>query len=200
MHDVGINLRRDRRQTHLAQLVDELVAAGMSESQIARELQTPKSYLAAMKAGTRGVGDRMAARIEQRFGKPEGWMDQPHEAPAVPAHAGVREALAILANAISNSTDIGRMKIATLLGALAQADHASRLRYADAIADELGNTERRAPTWEEVARSSIQLLDDSKGKDKVMAYLELVDAAYEHALVVSANQFSDSGKKSRARN
>lgn len=180
MLDVGINLRKDRRRARLAELIDELSAAGMTETAIAREINTPRSHLNAMKSGTKSLGDRLAARIEARFGKPEGWLDRPYDEAHPAKGTDVRTALLILANALTAAGEIGRLKVTSLIGELATVDHSKRLRYANAIADELeGRLPVNPVSWESVCRESLALLDESKGKAAVTAYLSLVDANYE---------------------
>ena len=54
--------------TTLARLAN---TSGSYLSQIRNQIKTPK--------GTpRGVGDSLAAKLEQAMGKPDGWMDEPH--------------------------------------------------------------------------------------------------------------------------
>lgn len=56
---------------------------------LAAEIGTPKSHISAVTAGTRGVGDDLAAKFDafavERLGVAQGWIDtddeQPHEAP-----------------------------------------------------------------------------------------------------------------------
>ncbi len=189
MLDVGINLRKDRRRARLGQLLDELRNAGMNESEVAKELNTSKAHLSAIKRGHKNIGDALAARIETRFGKPEGWMDQQFDAPRVADNAGVRDALLILANALTAAGEIGRMKVAGILGKLCDVDHSTRLRYVNAIADELGDTGPvTRVSWEAVCRESLALLDESTGKQKVMAYIELVDLNYQHIVRQASRQ------------
>ncbi len=37
---------------------------------------TPKTHVSALLAGKRGIGDALAAKLERKCEKPEGWMDQ----------------------------------------------------------------------------------------------------------------------------
>lgn len=178
MQDVGINLRRDRRRARLIQLIQELTATGMSEGQIAAAINTQRSYLAAMKAGTRGVGDALAARLEKEFGRPEGWMDQPFEDHDASTSKSVAEAMAVLVGALGAADDLSRIKVAGLLSRLADAQHTDRLRYASAIASELEPAPYTAVTWEGVCRSTVDTLGDHKAKDIVVAFLQLVDERF----------------------
>lgn len=180
MNDVGINLRRDRRHARLNELLEELHAAGMTDVEIARELATSRTYLAAMKKGERGVGDKLAARIEMRFGKPEGWMDRSFEEPHPLPDTSVRDALAIVAAAINKADDIARMQVAPLLAKLCEVDLTTRLRYCNAIANQLPSPGPvNLVRWENVCRETVAVLDESKGKDKIRAYLEMVDMNYQ---------------------
>lgn len=63
-----------------------LVAEAGSASVLARLAKTSNSYLsqirnqfATAKGTPRGVGDKLAARLEWAMGKPNGWMDESHE-------------------------------------------------------------------------------------------------------------------------
>lgn len=63
--------RRARRRTRL----DELVREVGSATQVARESGIPKSHISAMQAGRRGLGDELVGKLEQLYGKPQGWFD-----------------------------------------------------------------------------------------------------------------------------
>lgn len=69
--------RHLRRQQNLKDLVDA-VGGGTA---FAALIGTPKSHISAMLAGSRGVGDAMAAKIEKKLEKAAGWMDEDHTAP-----------------------------------------------------------------------------------------------------------------------
>ncbi|WP_339091152.1 S24 family peptidase [Variovorax paradoxus] len=65
--------RRIRRRERLKQLLaDEGGAAA-----VARIVDTPRSHLSAITAGSRGLGDALAAKLEMAFNKPAGWFDTP---------------------------------------------------------------------------------------------------------------------------
>lgn len=73
--------RRARRRARLGELIAEVGNA----TQLANECGTPKSHISAMLAGTRGLGDVMASKLELLYAKPAGWFDQsdstePHHA------------------------------------------------------------------------------------------------------------------------
>lgn len=69
--------RQTRRRANLKALLGEDVGA---QAQLADEIGTPRSHLSAILASRRGVGDTLAAKIEQHFGKPAGWLDSDHAA------------------------------------------------------------------------------------------------------------------------
>lgn len=68
-----ISERRRRRQGKLIALLEEI--GGPTKA--AEDTGTPRSHISAMKAGTRGVGDGLAAKLERQYGKPPGWFDDP---------------------------------------------------------------------------------------------------------------------------
>ena len=68
-----ISERRRRRQEKLIALLEEI--GGPTKA--AEATGTPRSHISAMKAGTRGVGDGLAAKLERQYGKPPGWFDDP---------------------------------------------------------------------------------------------------------------------------
>jgi phage repressor protein C with HTH and peptisase S24 domain len=76
--------RHIRRQERLQELVEE--AGG--PAQLQRISGTPSSHISAMLSGNRGMGDQLAAKLEQAMGKPAGWMDEP-SAPAADSEPGV---------------------------------------------------------------------------------------------------------------
>jgi len=62
-----------------------LVAEAGSATSLARLANTSESYLSQIrnrhktpKGTPRGVGDSLAAKLEEALGKPNGWMDEPH--------------------------------------------------------------------------------------------------------------------------
>ncbi len=63
--------RRVRRRARLVLLLSECGGA----AQVARETGTPKTYISAIVNGTRGLGDKLAAKFEHEYDKPEGWFD-----------------------------------------------------------------------------------------------------------------------------
>lgn len=64
--------RRARRREKLRALVGPNEGA---QAALARGIDTPRSYISAILAGRRGIGDGLAARIEEFYEKPKGWMD-----------------------------------------------------------------------------------------------------------------------------
>lgn len=65
--------RRRLRRARLELLLAEFGGA----AQVARESGTPKSHFSAMVNGSRGLGDGLAAKLEQLYGKTAGWFDLP---------------------------------------------------------------------------------------------------------------------------
>ena len=64
--------RHLRRRHRLAGLIAE--AGGVVA--LADLVETPKSHISALSAGRRGIGDQLARKLEDRMGKPPGWIDQ----------------------------------------------------------------------------------------------------------------------------
>jgi phage repressor protein C with HTH and peptisase S24 domain len=68
---------KDIRRRNLLSLLDEHA----SQAAIARVLEVEPAYVSALLTGPpkgRDIGDKTARKIEARFEKPEGWMDQPN--------------------------------------------------------------------------------------------------------------------------
>ena len=63
--------RHLRRRERLNALV--LEAGGPTA--LAARVGTPKTHISALQAGNRGVGDKLAAKLEAKMTKPPGWMD-----------------------------------------------------------------------------------------------------------------------------
>jgi hypothetical protein len=64
-----------RHRNRRAQLLIAIEEAGNATA-LAIRVGTPKSHISAMASGARGMGDALAAKIERKLGKPEGWMDR----------------------------------------------------------------------------------------------------------------------------
>lgn len=69
------SLRHLRRRSNLEALVKEFGGA----SALALHIGTPKTHISALLAGSRGIGDQLAAKLERKCEKPAGWMDEQHE-------------------------------------------------------------------------------------------------------------------------
>jgi hypothetical protein len=69
--------RRARRRARLETLLKE--AGGPAQAE--RDTGTKKSHFSAMLSGRRGLGDELAAKLEEHYGKPAGWFDA-EDAPA----------------------------------------------------------------------------------------------------------------------
>jgi hypothetical protein len=83
--------RRLRRQHNLERLIAEAGGASV----LARDVGTPPSHISTLRSGKRGVGDELAAKLERRYRKPAGWMDEPppsEETAALPAARNLEEA------------------------------------------------------------------------------------------------------------
>lgn len=76
---------RTARRERLA----ELVKQEGGPTNLADLIDTPKTHISAMLAGSRNVGDDLATKIESRLNKPHGWMDQ-----SIPVSHSVSEPLA----------------------------------------------------------------------------------------------------------
>lgn len=64
---------RQIRRERLKQLIKE---AGTAKN-LSRLTGTPDNYISNILKGTRGLGDDVATKLEETFGKPLGWMDTP---------------------------------------------------------------------------------------------------------------------------
>ena len=78
-------MKRQREQVRLNNL-EILIAEAGSATKVAQLAGTSESYLSQIRrkmltqSGTpRGLGNELAAKLEKGLGKPEGWMDEPHE-------------------------------------------------------------------------------------------------------------------------
>ena len=65
--------RKIRRKERLI----ALLAMHGGATQVAIESGTPKSHISAMIKGSRGIGDKLAAKLEALYGKEPGWFDLP---------------------------------------------------------------------------------------------------------------------------
>lgn len=92
--------RKRRRRQRLELLLQEFGGA----AQVARETGTPKSHFSAMASGVRGLGDMLAAKLEQIYNKPAGWFDLPLDI-VEPSDAQVP---AVVASAISPAPQPGQ--------------------------------------------------------------------------------------------
>jgi len=87
--------RRIRRRERLKLLLAE--EGGPAE--VARIVDTPRTHFSAITAGSRGLGDALAAKLEKAFGKPPGWFDIPVSAEQEPAQID-----------LDDSNDISRVR------------------------------------------------------------------------------------------
>ena len=77
-------MTRKREEARLRNL-ELLVAEAGSAVKLARLANTSASYLSQIRrrlltatGSSRGIGDRLAQKLERAMGKPHGWMDEPH--------------------------------------------------------------------------------------------------------------------------
>jgi hypothetical protein len=80
-----IDMKRQREDIRLNNL-EILIAEAGSATRLAQRAGTSESYLSQVRRQTRtakgtprGIGDELSERLEQAMGKPQGWMDEPHE-------------------------------------------------------------------------------------------------------------------------
>jgi SOS-response transcriptional repressor LexA len=78
-------MKRQREDIRLNNL-EILIAEAGSATKLAQRAGTSESYISQVrrkmrtaKGTPRGIGDELSARLEQGMGKPQGWMDEPHE-------------------------------------------------------------------------------------------------------------------------
>jgi hypothetical protein len=71
------------------------------ERRFAERLQIQPSYWSQIKSRSRQIGERLARQFEVLCHKPNGWMDQPHDA-ANPAGASAQPATALADDALRN--------------------------------------------------------------------------------------------------
>lgn len=126
------SLRRTRRRAKLVQLLSE--AGGVA--QVSMETGTPKSHFSALtnSESGRGVGDALAKKLEEIYGKPAGWFDvddptTPH--PAAAAEPALADALAVVLKAIEECPE--RDELRQLLPLLVTGAPAYRQRLAELL-------------------------------------------------------------------
>lgn len=80
-----IDMKRQREDIRLNNL-EILIAEAGSATRLAQLASTSESYISQVrrkmrtaKGTPRGIGDELSARLERGMGKPQGWMDEPHE-------------------------------------------------------------------------------------------------------------------------
>ncbi len=78
-------MKRQREQVRLNNL-EILIAEAGSATKVAQLAGTSESYLSQVRrkmltqsGNPRGLGNELAEKLEKGLGKPEGWMDEPHE-------------------------------------------------------------------------------------------------------------------------
>lgn len=57
----------------------ELLLLDYSQAKIARRYDAGASFINQLKREKRNIGDKTARKLEKTLGKPDGWMDTPHE-------------------------------------------------------------------------------------------------------------------------
>ena len=80
-----IDMKRQREDIRLNNL-EILIAEAGSATRLAQLAGTSESYISQVrrkmrtaKGTPRGIGDELSSRLENGMGKPQGWMDEPHE-------------------------------------------------------------------------------------------------------------------------
>lgn len=102
---------RNSRQARLQMLVDEAGSAVAVE----RLTGTPRSHISAMLAGSKGLGDDLATRLEVAFGRPFGWMDMGVDPKHTVEFVTVSGALGAIGNAASLLPFVERRELGELL-------------------------------------------------------------------------------------
>lgn len=69
-----ISSQRHLRRHYWANAI--LSMTGSKVTDMARQVETPRSHLSALLIGDKGIGDKLAAKIEAAYDKPAGWLDQ----------------------------------------------------------------------------------------------------------------------------
>lgn len=72
----GVKISSARHLTRMRRLRLLLAEVG-GPTALAVKVASPKSHLSALAAGSRGMGDTLAAKLERKCDKPPGWMDLP---------------------------------------------------------------------------------------------------------------------------
>jgi len=72
------------------------------ERRFAERLQIQPSYWSQIKSRSRQIGERLARQFEVLCHKPNGWMDQPHDAANPPAATGAQPAATLADDALRN--------------------------------------------------------------------------------------------------
>jgi plasmid maintenance system antidote protein VapI len=155
--------RKLLRQANLETLISE--AGGVTA--LAATVGTEKSYLSAITAGRRGVGDELAARLERCMGKSTGWMDQQHRSEG---HQASEPSVARYMSHPLQSDELLQITWETLVTAVPSSLFVLVLRD-DALAPEFPRG--TAVVWSKARKPQpgrLVLVRDQYGRDHVRAY------------------------------
>lgn len=108
----------DIRRANLNLLIDEFKTIRA----LADQVDTAPNYISEIKNGVRNMGHKLARKIEEKAGKPSGWLDQLHTDPAL----GQGETI-VAKNLDELAEAVGAMDTEKLHAFLAKVmDHASK--------------------------------------------------------------------------
>lgn len=100
---------------------EEQIAAGVQpkglDSAFAQKLEMGNATWSLAKSGSRNIGDKLARQIEQKCGKPEGWLDEVREPQGL--SQSEQQFLNIALKAWRTTNSEGRKKLKGLLQGIA---------------------------------------------------------------------------------
>lgn len=108
-------IRRQNALLAFQAFVEAQISAGAPpkglEQLFAEQLQVKPSLWSMVKSGKRAIGDKLARQIEHHLKKPEGWLDEPHEAPGMTQAEQAFLSLALKTWRRSGADDRKRLKV-----------------------------------------------------------------------------------------
>ena len=108
-------VRRQNALIAFQAFVEAQISAGAPpkglEQLFAEQLQIKPSLWSMVKSGKRAIGDKLARQMEHHLGKPEGWLDEAHEAPGMTQAEQAFLALALKTWRRSGSDSRKRLKV-----------------------------------------------------------------------------------------
>jgi hypothetical protein len=75
------SLKRPIREIRRANLERLIAEFDNSRTALSKQVETTDTLLSAIRTGNRELGDRLATRLEEKAGKPFGWMDCANDEP-----------------------------------------------------------------------------------------------------------------------